>query len=139
MASPIEAQLILADAAQADPSGKVHILGAGWSRTSSPTAPQAVVVLMKIPWDRANQKLPRKVELLDADGHPVEIDTLEGSQRIAQEGSIEVGRPAGVAAGSLLDAAFVLNVPGLPLEPGRYEWKLTVAEETLASSFTVMA
>jgi hypothetical protein len=53
MASPVLAKLILCDYAVADPAGKVHMLGAGWSLTSSPTPPHAVVVLMKIPWDRA--------------------------------------------------------------------------------------
>ena len=49
----IEAQLLLCDAAVADQAGKLHMLGAGWSVTSSPTSPQAVAVLLKIPWDRA--------------------------------------------------------------------------------------
>ena len=73
MASPLEAQVILCDAAVADPGGKVHMLGAGWSMTGSPTAPQAVAVLMKIPWDRANQKIPMALRLLDADGKPVKL------------------------------------------------------------------
>ena len=55
MASKVEAKLILCDAAQADPNtGKVHMLGAGWSLTRSPTT-HAVVVLMKVPWDRTNE------------------------------------------------------------------------------------
>jgi len=42
MASPVAAQLILCDAAVADQAtGKVHMLGAGWSVTTSPTQQQA--------------------------------------------------------------------------------------------------
>ena len=136
MASPVDAQMILCDAAVAE-GGKVHMLGAGWSITSSPTAPHAVAVLMKIPWDRANQKLPMKLRLLDSDGKPVMFETPQGKAPVLQEAQIEVGRPPGVAAGSPLDASFALNVPSLPLTPGRYEWRLEIAEETRTAPFQV--
>jgi hypothetical protein len=132
MASPTEAQLILCDAAVADPAGKVQMLGAGWSITSTPTAPHAVAVLMKVPWDRSNQKLPMKLDLLDSDGHPV---VLAGNP-ITAGGEIEVGRPPGLAAGSMLDAAFALNVPSLPLQPGRYDWRLDFAGTIVVATFT---
>jgi hypothetical protein len=138
MASPIEAQLLLCDAAVADPSGKLHMLGAGWSVTSSPTAPQAVAVLLKIPWDRANQRMPVVLRLVDSDGRPVVLETPEGSQEVAAQGEVEAGRPAGIAHGSSLDAAMAFNVPPIPLPPGRYQWRLDVAEQTFASSFQVI-
>ena len=43
-------------------------------------------------------------------------------------GEIEAGRPPGVSPGSQLDAAFSFSVPSLPLPPGRYQWRLDVAE-----------
>lgn len=138
MASPIEAQLLLCDAAVADPSGKLHMLGAGWSMTSSPTAPQAVAVLLKIPWDRANQRMPVVLRLLDSDGQPVVLSTPEGSQQVVVGGEVEAGRPAGVAHGSPLDAAMAFNVPPLPLDPGRYQWRLDVADQSFTSSFQVV-
>ena len=59
MASPLEVHLILCDAAQAE-SGKVHMLGAGWSITGSPSAPHAVAVLIKVPWiEPTSSKLAR--------------------------------------------------------------------------------
>ncbi|MFY1689022.1 DUF6941 family protein [Plantactinospora sp. WMMB782] len=136
MASPVEAQLILCDAAQAE-SGKVHMLGAGWSVTSSPTAPHAVAVLIKIPWDRANQRLPLKLQLLDSDGRPVKVPTADGEASIATEAGVEVGRPPGLAPGTMLDASFAFNVPSLPLAPGRYEWRMTFAEQEYVAAFTV--
>jgi hypothetical protein len=137
MASPLEVQLILCDAAQADPStGKVHMLGAGWSTTGSPAA-HAVAVLAKVPWDRANQKLPLTLELYDADGAPVAFETPGGRAVVRTEAQIEVGRPPGTAPGSMLDASFALNVAPLPLGPGRYEWRLTFGEETRVASFSV--
>jgi hypothetical protein len=138
MASPVEAHLVLCDAAVSDPStGKVHMLGAGWSLTGSPTSPQAVAVLMKIPWDRSNTPLPVRVQLFDGDGNAVQIPTPEGPVAIAGQGTVEAGRPAGVPAGVMLDASFVLNVGPLPLPPGRYEWRLTFAELEQCAPFTV--
>jgi hypothetical protein len=52
---------------------------------------------------------------------------------------VEVGRPAGIAPGSLLDASFVMNVPPLALSPGRYEWRLEIGETSYSAPFTVMA
>lgn len=137
MASPLEIQLILCDAAQTDPTtGKIHMLGAGWSTATSPVT-HAVAVLIKVPWDRANQKLHLTLELWTADGQPVTFNTPAGQTAVRAEGDIEVGRPPGIAPGSLLDASFALNVSPLPLPPGRYDWHLNVAEEKRYAAFTV--
>jgi hypothetical protein len=134
MASPIEAQIILCDAAQVDPLGKVHMLGAGWSLTSTPTGPSAVAVLLKVPWDRANQPLGVSLRLVTADGQPVEV---EGYPMLGVEHKIEVGRPPGLSPGTPIDVAFQYTVPPLPLEPGRYQWRLIVADDEFSASFQV--
>lgn len=134
----IEAQLLLCDAAVADQGGKLHMLGAGWSITSSPTSPQAVAVMLKIPWDRANERLALMLRLLDDDGRPVAVATTDGTQELTMGGDIETGRPPGVTPGSQLDAGLVFNVPSLPLPPGRYQWRLEVADDTFTSSFQVV-
>jgi hypothetical protein len=133
----VEAQLLLCDAAVADPSGKLHMLGAGWSITGSPTSPQAVAVLLKIPWDRANQRLALVLRLVDSDGRPVALATPDGAQEVTMGGEIEAGRPPGVPPGSPLDAALAFSVPSLPLPPGRYQWRLDVADDTFTASFQV--
>jgi hypothetical protein len=137
MPSPVDAQIILCDSAVADPGGRVHMLGAGWSVTSSPTPPQAVAVLMRIPSDRADQKIRFSLRLVDSDGAQVVIDSPQGSQEIAWRDEVEVGRPSGLPPGSSLDASFALNVQSMPLAPGRYEWRLEVAETTATASFWV--
>jgi hypothetical protein len=140
MASPLEIQLILCDAAQADPGGKLHMLGAGWSITGTPTAPAAVAVLIKVPWDRANQKMKGSLGLLDADGQLVKVPVVDGTPVAVQHQiEFEVGRPPGLAHGSMIDAAMALNIGPLPLEPGRFEWRLDLGDQTVSTSFTVRA
>ncbi len=132
MASPVEAVVLLCDAAVADSAGKLHMLGAGWSTTTTPTNPMSVAMFLKVPWDRANQKLPLVLELVDADGQPV---SLEG-QVVAVPADIEAGRPPGMEHGSMLDAAYAVNIGPLPLPPGRYEWRLTFADQRFSAFFS---
>lgn len=132
-------KIILCDAAQADSgTGKLHMLGAGWTVIGTPTSPHAVALMVQVPWDRATEKLPVRIELLDSDGKPVEMPGAEGPQSIAGEAELEVGRPPGVAHGSPLSAVFALNVAQLPLAPGRYEWRASVDGDTQAESFQVL-
>jgi hypothetical protein len=138
MASPIGFKLILCTSAVADQvHGTLHMLGAGWSVTTSPTTPQAIALLIKVPWDRANQKLPVRVELLDADGQAVFLSGPAGPQAVLTTAEIEVGRPPGIAHGSDLDASLALNFPQLPLAPGRYQWRADIAGDIQTESFTV--
>lgn len=136
----IEFKIILCDAAQTDPvNGKLHMLGAGWTVIGTPTSPHAVALMIQVPWDRANEKLPVRIELLDDDGKAVEIPTDSGLQPLRGDAELEVGRPPGLAHGSPLSAVFALNVGALPLSPGRYQWRAEVAGDSLAESFQVMA
>ncbi|MDT9695174.1 hypothetical protein RMT89_04115 [Streptomyces sp. P17] len=75
--------------------------------------------------------------LVDADGHQVTVPTPMGPQPIQSVGEIEVGRPAGLAHGTPIDAAFALNVGSLPLQEGRYQWRLDLADEQANAFFTV--
>ncbi len=138
MSSLVIAQLILCDAAQADSgSGKVHMLGAGWSLTKAPTT-HSVVVLLKVPWDRTNERIGLDLVLLTEDGNPVQVGAPGAAPMpLRANGQVEVGRPAGIASGSMLDASFVLNVPPLPLTPGRYEWRLEIDGNSQSAPFTV--
>lgn len=124
----MEAHVLLADFAQTDVSGKVNALGLGWSLTQTPTSNMAVVVMVKVGWNETNQKHRLSLNLLTADGqHAVQGLTPLGMQPLRVEGEFEVGRPAGLPKGSTIDHALAVNVaPGLPLTPGRYEWRLKI-------------
>jgi hypothetical protein len=130
----IDATILLCDAASGDPSGKMHMLGAGWSITGSPTAPCSVVVLLKVPWERADGKLPFVLRLVDADGHPVVIE----GKAVGIRQELGIGRRAQVPAGVPIDASFNLNLGPMPLPAGRYRWLLEIGEEAASAGFTVV-
>ena len=126
----MRATLILADSAQVDPAGKVHLLGGGWSITGSPLGAFAVVVLIAVEWSETNEPHRAVLRLEDADGRVVSIAGDEPSA-IQQEHDFEVGRPAGVPVGSSVDVPVVWNFgPGMPLPTGRYLWRLEIDGET---------
>lgn len=133
MASPVEATILLADAAVGDPSGKMHMLGAGWSLTGSPTAPSAVAVFLRIPWDRTNQRIHFALFLVDGDGRQVEL----GGTPIRVDQDIEVGRPPGLQPGTPIDTSFQLSVGSMPLPGGRYRWTLQGGDADTSIGFTV--
>ena len=112
--------MLLADHAQAA-DGKLNIIGAGWTVTGPGPAPLAIAILFEVPWDRANEQHEFRLELVDSDG--------DGP--LAIEGQFEVGRPPGIKRGTPLPFPLALNIGPQPLEPGgRYEWRLTVDEES---------
>jgi hypothetical protein len=116
----------------------MNMLGAGWNMTSSPTAPCAVAVMVNVPWDRTNQQIPLTITLVDSDGRPAPLPTPgEQTEHLRAQAIVEVGRPPGVPAGSFVSSAFALNVPPLPLSPGRYEYRVDVGEQVFHAAFLV--
>src|SRR5436190_2223296 len=81
--------------------GKLYILGGGWNLTTG-GSPSAVAILLGVSWDLANTRHEWRLELVDSDDRPVLGPAPEGEERqpVAVTGQIEVGRPAGVPAGT---------------------------------------
>lgn len=81
--------------------------------------------------DTMRRDLDVALTLLTADGlNAVEFQTPVGPQPLTLEMDLEVGRPPGHARGSTIDYSQAFNMaPGLPLAPGRYEWRLVIDEE----------
>lgn len=129
----MEATLLLADSAQTDAAGKVHALGLGWSVTSTPGPPFALVVLIRVPWTATNQRHQLTLTLLDADGQPFP-GSADGSPTdpVRIEGEFEAGRPPGIPPGMSIDQSLSVNVsPGLPFVAGEtYEWRMTIDGQT---------
>jgi hypothetical protein len=126
--------------------GKLTIVGGGWSQTGPEPAPFGIGLLIQVPWDQANTPHQFKVQLLDADGAAVSFDEddpdNESDQSVEFGGEFEVGRPPGLKPGTPLDFPVAVNSVQLPLEPGRYEWRLTIDEQSRQDwtlPFTVLA
>ena len=118
--------MLLADYAVVS-DGKLTIVGGGWSQTGPEASAFGIGLLIQVPWDQANTPHAFSVELLDADGASVSVDTdEEGEQPVSFGGEFEVGRPPGLKPGTPLDFPVAVNSTPLPLEPGRYEWRLTI-------------
>lgn len=126
----MEAHVLLADFAQSM-SGKVNALGLGWNVCGTPTPNHAVVIILRVGWDETNVNHHLTLTLLTTDGlNAVEFPTPVGPQPLMLEMDLEVGRPPGLARGSTIDHSLAFNVgPGLPLVPGRYEWRLVINDE----------
>ncbi len=137
----VNAVLLLADYAQVA-EGKLTIVGGGWSMTGPDPAPFGIAVLIHVPWDQANQVHKMRLELLDADGGIVMMPAEEGEAPVVflDDAPFEVGRPAGLKPGTPLDFPLALNSSPIPLEPGRYEWRLSIdgkSDEDWRVAFTV--
>lgn len=123
--------IILADAAQAV-GGKAYLLGAGWSMTGGegPTS-MAVVIFLEVPWDQTGRKIPFRLELLDADGQPVDAPGPAGPQHLIVDGEVEAGRPADLPHGTPVALQpLTITIGSLPLDPGRYVWKVSLDGES---------
>jgi hypothetical protein len=123
--SHVKATMLLADYAVVS-DGKLTIVGGGWSQTGPEPASFGIGLLIQVPWDLANTVHSFSVELLDADGAAVSFESEEGESMVAFGGEFEVGRPPGLKPGTPLDFPVAMNSMPLPLEPGRYEWRLTI-------------
>ncbi|HUF02031.1 MAG TPA: hypothetical protein VMN35_06370 [Gaiellaceae bacterium] len=138
----MKATMLLADYAVVS-DGKLTIVGGGWSQTGPEPASFGIGLLIQVPWDQANTPHTFAVELLDTDGGQVSFETDdEDEQSVAFGGDFEVGRPPGLKPGTPLDFPVAVNSTPLPLEPGRYEWRLTIDGESRADwtlPFTVRA
>lgn len=124
--------MLLADFAQVS-DGKLTVVGGGWSRTGPEPLPFAIALLVLVPWDQANRKHVMRLELVDSDGNPVLVEGEQGEEAAVvffDDLEFEVGRPAGVKPGTPLDLPLAINSAPLQLDPGRYEWRLTIDGES---------
>lgn len=119
----MQVTLVLCDAAQ-EMGGKLYILGGGWSQLHNPDTPtpMALAVMIKQPWDQANEKHLFEAVLMTDDGDRFNIE----GQDVAANGEFETGRPAGLKRGVDLDVAMALTFNGLALPSGGYRWEVFV-------------
>ncbi len=134
--------MLLADYAVVS-DGKLTIVGGGWSQTGPEPSSFGIGLLIQVPWDQANTMHSFSVELLDADGAQVVLERGRGGRADGRVRRRVRGRATpGLKPGTPLDFPVAVNSTPLPLEPGRYEWRLTIdgtSREDWTLPFTVRA
>ncbi|GAA3123525.1 DUF6941 family protein [Streptosporangium carneum] len=130
--------LVLCDSATVDQAtGKVSMLGAGWSLTGPQVPSMAVAGFLRVPWIEARTEYAFTLRLVDEGGRPVTTPAAEEGRPLRFGGRLAVdvgGRAAGEAVvPPEVHSSFVVGVPPLPLAPGRYTWTLEVDGEDLTS------
>ncbi len=126
-------QVLLADAAQTDLSGKVHVLGLGWTTTSAPANPMAVIVRISLDPGEDQESHVCLVRLVGEDGKSVELQGADGvTVPLEVTSVITVEQNADLVPGAPRVASIAFNVGGgVPLKPSqRYEWNATVDGHT---------
>ncbi len=120
--------MMLCDHAE-EVAGKLYILGGGWSIYRGSPVTMGLAVKISVPWDAANTPHDFAARLVTEDGRPPVLPKPEGGAApspIEVQGRFETGRPPGLPPGSDLDAPFAVNMAGLALPAGRYEWQVLV-------------
>lgn len=80
----------------------------------------------EVPWDQTNRRHHMRLQLLTADGFPVQAQQApeQPPQAIEAGGDFEVGRPAGIAPGSPLGVSLAISIGPVPLPPNsRFVWR----------------
>lgn len=122
--------MLLADAVQAV-GGKLYILGGGWSIIGPEPNPMAIAIKVEVPWTEANQRHILRLTLLNEDNQPVMVPTPIGDRPVELNVEFEVGRPAGLRAGTPLDVPLAINLGPLPLQPDcRYVWRCSIDDQS---------
>jgi hypothetical protein len=132
----MKATVLLADWAQAI-NGKLYIQGGGWTRTSLNNGLLNCALAMRIlvGWDETNKPHNVTVRLVDQDGNVV-TPQIPGGRPIETINTFEVGRPAGMAPGSEIDAPAAMLFLGIPLAKGRYSFTLEIDREQFDTGAT---
>lgn len=134
----MDAVLLLCDHAEAV-NGKLYINGGGWNLLFTPGVPVpniSLAILIEVPWTETNVRHRLRADLLTTDGDVVEVQ----GNAISLAGEFEIGRPPGIKPGTSLNTPMAMNLGGLVLDAGHYEWRLFINDDPVARRpFTVTA
>lgn len=117
--------VLLADLAQADSVGKVHMIGLGWTRTGVPAGPMAIVALLRLD-DVEETSQPHEVgfDLVDASGKQVSM--TPGGKSLKLTAKVEPSSEAPIELPAVAPVVWQLG-GGLLLDVGQtYTWRITV-------------
>ncbi len=116
----MNAMVMLADGAHAV-NGRLYILGGG-IRSVVAGMPYSVVAKVEVDYLEATANHTYGLTLHDDTGEAVSFD----ENAVALSFSGGTGIPGGHPVGMPIDVMFAFTAPQLPLDPGIYEWRLSV-------------
>ena len=124
------AHLSLADHAAAV-GGRLYVNGGGWTARPPHPVPWALTIEIKVPWHDNNRKMKFRLELLDGDGRPFELETGEGMKPLALDGDVTLTARPGLKPGSQITGLSAAILPPIELPASeQFEWKLTLDGQT---------
>jgi len=121
-------------------NNQLYITGGGIDRALVPPgtpAPYiahiALGVLVQIPWTATNQNHALKVDLIDADGHAVQVPSgPDTSEPFNAEMQFNVGRPPTLEVGEEQTIALAVSLPGFPFPAlGQYRFVIYIDQTQL--------
>ena len=129
-ASEMKVTLMIADFARVA-NGKLDVIGGGWSMMNA-QGPFGffVAALFQIPWDQTTRSTRSSSSYSTRTGR---VSRSRAARPCARR-RVRGRPPAGLRPGTPVDAPLVVPFGPLELEEGRYELRLTIADEALMSS-----
>ena len=97
----------------------LYAIGMGWTEIGPDPNPFAIGAIVEVGWDETNRPHQLTVSIVDADGQPFNVPTPTGDQPFQITADFNVGRPAGARPGRSFSVPVALNLPPVPLQPGR--------------------
>lgn len=90
----------------------------------------ALAAIVSIPWTQTNQNHTLRVDLIDADGHTVDVPTGPDTREpFKAELKFNVGRPPTLEVGEEQTVALAIGMPGLPFPAlGQYRFVVYIDE-----------
>lgn len=122
--------LMLADHAQTA-EGKLYVIGGGWAVCGPAPMPFAIAGTIEFPWSDVGTTHRFRLDLIDSEGRPVEVDTDQGPQPVRIEGAFPVSASPETKRGTPVTLPLAINFPPTPIPAGgRFEWRLELDGET---------
>lgn len=132
----MELTAILCNHAEAQ-NNMLYVAGGGIDRRIIPagssqpfTVSLGIGIIVEVEWVESDQEHTVDIELVDEDGHPVEVQKgLDETEPFRAQFRFNVARPDHVEAGETQSAVFAINVPVLRLEKlGSYVFVISIDE-----------
>lgn len=125
--------MLLADAAQDAPGGKVSALGIGWTRIPQPVAAFSIIGFAELTGAEAVQPHDLAITLCDLDGNPVMADADHVLIRVDVQLQGQVADD--LEEYECVRLQFAIPIPGgMPVEPGGYQFKAVIDDDPAQSA-----